>query len=138
MDVCNDVMVDLAKSQMNAASIEEALAYVNRAIDNQVTDIFRSLARQCRDFRRTENSPVEDLRLASQSSTASQVALRKEIVEKVRSLLDANDAKALDLMLENREWNEIGEILKIKPDTARMRVRRAIAKVRSNMPDQSL
>lgn len=138
MDVCNDVMVDLAKRRDNPASVEEALAYINRAIDNQVTDTFRALARQCRDFRRNENAPVDEIGLASQSSTASQVALRKEIIEKVRSLLDPDDARALDLMLENREWNEIGELLQIKPDTVRMRVRRAIEKVRSTMPDQTL
>ena len=133
MDICNDVMIDLATHRHQTPRADEALAYVQRAIDNQVLDTFRALARQCRDFRRQDSSPIEQSRLAAHQATASQVALRREIIEKIRSQLAPDDAKALDLLLANHQWKEIGEILGVKPDTIRMRFRRVIEDIQQQM-----
>lgn len=134
MDICNDVMADLARRDENReVTADDALAYVLRAIDNQVLDTFRTLARQCRDFRRNAGTPVDDIRLEQPQSTPSQVALRREVIEKIRSMLSPEDAVAIDMMLENRSWEEIGQRLGIKADTARMRVRRALERVRSEI-----
>ncbi len=55
MDICNDVMVDLARQvDTRGLDADDVLAYIMRAIDNQVMDTFRTLARHCRDFRRNE------------------------------------------------------------------------------------
>ncbi|MGB7323912.1 MAG: sigma-70 family RNA polymerase sigma factor [Rubripirellula sp.] len=139
MDICNDVMADLIRSQNLKPSNEpgltheEVLSYIMRAIDNQVIDTFRMLARQCRDFRRNESVPPEDMAIASAATTPSQIAIRREVFDRIREVLDDADAPAVDLMLENRDWNEIGQSLGIKPDTARMRIRRALDKVRREM-----
>jgi RNA polymerase sigma factor (sigma-70 family) len=131
MDICNDVMADLVRRHSNEKiTPDDVLAYIMRAIDNQVLDTFRTLARQCRDFRRTDITPVDDLKVANQQVTPSQIALRREVLSKIRSMLGEEDARAVDMMLENRDWNEIGELLGLKPDTARMRVRRALERVR--------
>ena len=139
MDICNDVMVDLAKKQNGDCTNEavlnatEVLGYIMRAIDNQVTDTFRTLARQCRDFRRNESAPVDEFPLAAQATTPSQVALRKEVLARIRALLGPADTRIVDLMLENRDWKEIGDALGIRPDTARMRLRRALDRVRDEI-----
>ncbi len=134
MDICNEVMADLVRrDQHQTFSAEDALAYVLRAIDNQVLDTFRTLARQCRDFRRNAGTPVDEFELSQNHSTPSQIALRREVIDKIRSMLDAEEALAVDLMLENRNWEEIGQRLQVKPDTARMRVRRALDRVRNSM-----
>ena len=86
-----------------------------------------------RDFRRNAVTPVDDFELSHQQSTPSQVALRREVLDKIRSMLDEQDALAVDLMLENRNWDEIGQRLGIKPDTARMRVRRGLERVRKEL-----
>lgn len=131
MDICNDVMADLARRFGDkGVSPDDALAYVMRAIDNQVLDTFRTLARQCRDFRRNEGTPVEEMTVANQQVSPSQIALRREVLDKIRSLLGEEDVRAVDMMLENRDWTEIGQVLGLKPDTARMRVRRALDRVR--------
>ena len=65
--------------------------------------------------------------------TPSQIALRREVLTRIRSMLGEQDAKAIDMMLENRGWIEIGEELGMKPDTARMRVRRALERVRNDI-----
>ncbi|TWT53987.1 hypothetical protein Pla22_16210 [Rubripirellula amarantea] len=134
MDICNDVMADLARQRRETSvTPDEVLAYIMRAIDNQVLDTFRTLARHCRDFRRTEGTPVEEMTMATAATTPSQIVLRREVIAKIRSLLNEDDAKAVDMMLENRDWKEIGEMLGVRPDTARMRVRRAIDKVRGEI-----
>ena len=139
MDICNDVMVDLARRQdavgpgQNSLQADDVLKYIMRAIDNQVLDAFRTLARQCRDFRRNEGTPVEEMRVATQATTPSQVVLRREVMAKIRTMLGPEDAKAVDMMLENRDWSEIGAALKLQPDAARMRVRRAIDRVKDEI-----
>lgn len=131
MDICNDVMADLARRfQDQPMTVDDALAYVLRAIDNQVFDTFRLLARKCRDFRRNESAPIEDYGFAGSDASPSQIAVRREVLDRIHEMLPEQDARAIDLMLENRDWNEIGKEVGLKPDTARMRVRRAIDRVR--------
>ena len=134
MDICNDVMADLARRYGDqGVTPDDVLAYILRAIDNQVLDTFRTLARQCRDFRRNELTPVDDMTVANREVTPSQIALRREVVTRIRSMLSEDDAKAIDMMLENRDWGEIGKVLGLKADTARMRVRRALDRVRTDI-----
>jgi RNA polymerase sigma factor (sigma-70 family) len=143
MDICNDVMADLIRRNREPNSstaevnrvigVEDMMGYILRAIDNQVLDTFRTLARQCRDFRRVDNTSVEQMPLGTQTPTPSQIAIRHEVLQRVRSLLGPDDAKAVDMMLENRDWKEIGNKLGVEPDTARMRIRRALDRIRSRV-----
>lgn len=134
MDICNDVMVDLARRvDTNSLAADDVLAYIMRAIDNQVLDTFRTLARHCRDFRRNETTPIEDMRVPQQATTPSQLYLRREVVARIRTMLGPRDSVAVDMMLENRDWNEIGQALGLQADAARMRVRRALDKVRRDL-----
>ncbi len=48
-------------------------------------------------------------------------------------MLGERDSVAIDMMLENRDWNEIGEALGLQADAARMRVRRALDRVRRDL-----
>ena len=140
MDICNDVMADMTRRYGDQpVTPDDVLAYLLRAIDNQVLDTFRTLARQCRDFRRKEASPVDDMPIAHRETTPSQIVLRREVLSRIRSLLGEQDAIAIDMMLENRDWNEIGDALGLKADTARMRVRRALERARQQigMNDES-
>lgn len=134
MDICNDVMADLARRHGSSdVTPEDVLAYILRAIDNQVLDTFRTLARQCRDFRRNEVTPVDEMKVANREVSPSQIALRREVLARIRSMLSEQDAQAIDMMLENRDWSEIGKELGLRPDTARMRVRRALDRVRNDI-----
>ncbi|MEL6896814.1 MAG: hypothetical protein AAFP90_11975 [Planctomycetota bacterium] len=132
MDICNDVMAEMVRRDATAEVAPEALmTYILRAIDNQVLDTFRTLARQCRDFRRTDKTPVEDHGLIGgepNEKTPSKVALRKEVLDLVRRQL-GEDGVAIDMMLEGCGWAEIGRRLNVPADTARMRIRRGIKKI---------
>lgn len=134
MDICNDVIVEMAKGfNENGCTPNDALAYVMRAIDNQVLDTFRRLARKCRDFRRNEPMPVDELPFTKQGRSPSQVALHREVIARIQALLNEDDALAVSMMLENHGWQEIGESLGVKPDAIRMRVRRALDRVREQI-----
>ena len=148
MDICNEVLTELirrgplsgdAKEDVRDdktaphPNVEDLMGYILKAIDNQVLDTFRTLARQCRDFRRNDASPIDEMPLQANQSTPSQVAIRTEVMQRVRSLLDTEDARAVDMMLENRDWKEIGSAFGIEPDAARMRVKRAIDRVRDQL-----
>lgn len=132
MDICNDVMADIVRrANHGKLDVEDLVAYILRAIDNQVLDTFRTLARQCRDFRRLDPTRVDEIPLGTPSLTPSQIAIRHEVLERVRSQLGPADARAVDMMLEGRDWKEIGAALGMEPDAARMRVRRALDRVRA-------
>ncbi|MCP4941259.1 MAG: hypothetical protein GY924_04670 [Planctomycetaceae bacterium] len=134
MDICNDVMAEMTRGfNANGVTPDDALAYVLRAIDNQVLDTFRRLARQCRDFRRNEPVPVDELPVVNQGHSPSQIALHREVIARIKDLLNDEDALAVSMMLENRDWIEIGKSLGVKPDTVRMRVRRALERVREEI-----
>ncbi|MGI9469030.1 MAG: RNA polymerase sigma factor [Rubripirellula sp.] len=134
MDICNDVMAEMTRGfNANGVTPDDALAYVLRAIDNQVLDTFRRLARQCRDFRRNEPVSVDELPVVNQGHSPSQIALHREVIARIQALLNDEDALAVSMMLENRGWQEIGESLGVKPDTVRMRVRRALERVREEI-----
>ncbi len=134
MDICNDVMAEMARGfNTKGVTPDDALAYVLRAIDNQVLDTFRRLARQCRDFRRNDPVPVEELAVAHRGHSPSQIALHTEVLARIRSMLNEQDALAVGMMLENRDWNEIGQALGLRSDTARMRVRRALDRIRKEI-----
>jgi RNA polymerase sigma factor (sigma-70 family) len=132
MDICNDVMADFVRrANIDKAGVEDIMSYIFRAIDNQVLDTFRTLARQCRDFRRVDATSIEEMPLGTSSPTPSQIAIRREVLDRVRHLLGPEDARVVDMMLENRDWKEIGTAIGIEPDAARMRVRRALDRVRA-------
>lgn len=133
MDICNDVMADLTRRRVAAASPEQVLGYIFKAIDHQVIDTFRSLARQCRDFRRNESVPLGESPFPADDSSPSLVAIRREVVDQVRALVSPEDMRAIDMMLQNFDWVEIGDALGVKPDAARMRVQRALGQVRAKM-----
>lgn len=127
MDICNDVMADMTRRYAEQpVTPDHLLSYLLKAIDNQVLDTFRTLGRQCRDFRRKEASPVDDLAIANRENTPSQIVIRREMLSRIRSMLGEREAIAVNMMLENRDWQEIGDALSVKADTARMRVHRAL------------
>ena len=131
MDICNEVMVDLAKrSDSDRLTADDILSYIMRAIDNEVIDTFRTLARRCRDFRRNDPTPIDEFKIREQLASPSQIALRKEVADRVRAILGDHDAIAIDMMLAGHDWTEIGDRLQVKPDAARMRVRRALDRAR--------
>ena len=134
MDICNDVMAEMTRG-FNARGVtpDDALAYLLRAIDNQVLDTFRRLVRPCRDFPRNEAKSIDELPVATQDQSPSQIALHREVIERIQELLNRDDALAVSMMLENRDWHEIGQKLGVKADTVRMRVRRALERVREEI-----
>ena len=133
MDICNDVLSDLARrGQWVIDNPDGLIGYLMRAIDLQATDALRGLGRQCRDFRRT-HSPPEGFDAATEDSSPSAALIRREILAAVAQRLGSDDAAIVDYVVQGRDWNEIAALTGLAPDTARMRLRRAVAKTRDDL-----
>ncbi len=131
MDICNAVLMDLIRQgRIRLERPQDAIHYILRAVDNEVRDAFRQLSRQRRDFRRVDQQPVEDHRVAGTQATPSTELIRREIFLRVADELDEADRPMVQWVLASCTWDEIGKRLGIEPDTARMRFQRAVRKVR--------
>ena len=138
MDICNGVLVDLArKGTIELRHPSDLVHYVMKAIDNHVLDLFRELSRQRRDYRRVDGNPVEDHAVFVAQDTPSIELLRREVIGRIRSDLGPEHARIVDLVLENCSWQEIGEAMSMQPDTVRMRLRRSIERVKKELLDDS-
>lgn len=131
MDICNAVLLDL----INKHSIEirdpaELVSYMQRAIDNQVRDVIKSLKRLCRDIQRVDTKSVEDHDILGDQATPSVCLARDEVLERVRAELGSDGDRFLEMVLSGYSWLEIGEVFELSPDAARMRWSRIIEKVR--------
>ncbi len=133
MDICNDVLSDLARrGQVAIGDPDDLVAYLMRAIDLQATDVLRGLGRQCRDFRRTR-SPPPGFEALGDDSSPSVALFRREILAAVAERLGSDDRQIVDYVVQGHDWNEIAALTGLAPDTARMRLRRAIAKTQDDL-----
>ena len=133
MDICNDVLTDLARrGELIVDNPDGLVAYLMRAIDLQATDVLRGLGRHCRDFRRTQ-SPPDGFDASAEDSTPSVMLIRREILSAVATRLGSDDAAIVDYVVQGRDWNEIAALTGLAPDTARMRLRRAVARTRDEL-----
>jgi DNA-directed RNA polymerase specialized sigma24 family protein len=131
MDVCNAVLLDLiGQNGITLRQPADLLAYVRRAVDNQVRDLLRELSRQRRDFRRTDERPVEMLGVVQPGSSPSRVMLRTELQQKISSQLGSNGEQFLEMYMRRHSWQEIGDAFEITADSARMKWNRCLMQVR--------
>lgn len=142
MDICNAVLLELVRKQeILIRSPADLLRYVGRAIDHEVLDVIKGLTRDRRDIRRVASNPVEEHNVMNGDSTPSACLIRNELLSCVERELGRDGKRILSLYLSNHGWNEIGEELKIAPDTARMRWSRAIQslkdRIRPNRTDSA-
>jgi DNA-directed RNA polymerase specialized sigma24 family protein len=63
--------------------------------------------------------------------------MHAELKQRLSQRLGADGAQFIELILENHDWNEIGRVLNVPPDTARMRWRRCLKRVRRELDVES-
>ncbi len=134
MDVCNAVLLDLiGQNGFTLRQPADLLAYVRRAVDNQVRDLLRELTRQRRDFRRTDDRPVEDMRVTEPGPSPSREVLRVELWQKISAQLGKQGERFLEMYLARNNWQEIGQATRMTADGARMKWNRAMLNVRREL-----
>ena len=138
MDICNAVLLELVrKGEIQIRNPGDLVRYVGRAIDNQVLDLLKTLTRSRRDIRRVAGSPVEEHNVSEELASPSTFMMRDEILDSFCEELGENGRRMMALYLANCGWKEIGEKLKIAPDTARMRWTRAVQALRERYDNQT-
>ena len=138
MDICNAVLLDLVKQvKIRINNPKDLMKYIRRAIDNQVRDEFKMLTRQRRDIRRNEMQPVEQHNLHMDRSSPSQIMIRNEIFERIIRHLGPGGDELLSLVMQEFSWEEIGRRMRSKPDTVRMRWKRAVKAIQLQMLNEN-
>ncbi|MCA9174915.1 MAG: hypothetical protein KDB14_10580 [Planctomycetales bacterium] len=133
MDICNAVLLDLVKQgQVDLRRSDDVICYFMRAVDNQVRDAFKLLTRECRDMRRMDHRPVDELPLNCALDSPSHQLIRSEVLGQIREQLGP-DAAMVDWVLASENWGQIGERMGLAPDAARMRWKRALQRLQERM-----
>ena len=132
MDVFQSLMVDLLDREQRAdlKSPEDLKRYLLRAVENKVIDALRRLTAQRRDERRNEPVPADEMDLAADESTPSSLAMRRELIERIGRSMTREEREIYDLTLEGLDWPDIGRKLGKSPDAVRMKLNRALQRIR--------
>lgn len=91
-----------------------------------------------RKERRHVGSLVDGLEPVSPEPGAGQPLENRDLIEAVRARLDEDRRLLFDLTMQGLTWTEISAIFGGKPDALRMRLRRGIANVLSELGEEEL
>lgn len=115
MDICQSVLasffVRTALGQYEIDSPEQLLNLLTTITRNKLTNQAHRLRAQRRDIRR--DAPISDQadRILDQASDPSEQASAKEILEKVRDRLDADERYLAEQRALGRGWQELADEL---------------------------
>lgn len=140
VDICQSVLagffVRTAAGQFDIESPEQLLKLLVTMARNRVIDWARRAQADCRDGRRDVSLQHENcdtpLFSASEPGPAT-VLVNRELLERVRSRLSAEELKLVEQRSEGRDWNEIAAGLGEKPNAVRMKLSRALDRVANEL-----
>jgi RNA polymerase sigma factor (sigma-70 family) len=134
MDICQSVMANFfvraSAGQFELDRPEKVIALLVTMARNKLTDKARAHkgARRNPGGEQMEGS-IHLKAMADPAESPSQVLQGKELREKIRQHLTADEAVLLDYRTEGMEWPEIAAKLGAKPDALRKQFTRAIDRV---------
>jgi RNA polymerase sigma-70 factor (ECF subfamily) len=137
MDVCQSVLgeffVRAATGQFDLQSPIELVQLLAKMAKNKVIDHTRRQKAARRDVRRLETIGSDDAAFVGQDPTPSRVVSGREMLEMVRARLVEGDRYLADQRALGRSWQDLAEELGEKADALRMRLSRALDRVRSEV-----
>ncbi|HET6575527.1 MAG TPA: sigma-70 family RNA polymerase sigma factor [Fimbriiglobus sp.] len=127
-DVCQSVLasffVRAAAGQYDLAAPEQLGRLLMQMARNKLASAARAQSRQKRDHRRAAGDEALDLTAADEPSP-SRVVAGRELLERFRALLTAEERQIADLRAEGLEWAEVAERLGGTAQARRMQLARA-------------
>jgi RNA polymerase sigma-70 factor (ECF subfamily) len=131
-DVCQSVLasffVRAAAGQFDLDSPEQLGRLLMQMARNKLASAARAQSRQKRDHRRAAGDEALDL-TAADEPTPSRVVAGRELLDRFRSLLTAEERQLVDLRAEGLEWAEVAERLGGTAQARRMQLARAVDRV---------
>jgi len=131
MDICQSVLasffVRTAAGQYDLAQPDQLLKLLVTMVRNKLASAARSHHRQRRDQRR--EVPLGRGDVADISPTPSRLLAGKELLERVRQSLSAEERQLADLRSQGLAWADIADRLGGTPQARRMQLSRAMDRV---------
>jgi RNA polymerase sigma-70 factor (ECF subfamily) len=133
-DVCQSVMasffVRAAAGQFDLDGPEQLQQLLARMGRNKLAGQARRHRAERRDYRREEPLPDRDDHAAAGSGPSPSIAVAmSELLQEFRGRLDPEERQLADLRASGRSWAEIAAVLGGSPDSRRVQLNRAIARV---------
>ena len=100
---------------------------------NKVVNQAAKAQAQRRDYRRLDQAGDEALAGVPRGASPSRVASGREILAEIRRRLTEEERQVADLRSEGYDWSEIARKLGGTPDGRRMQLKRAMARVTSEL-----
>jgi len=130
MDICQSVLasffVRAALGQYELNTPDELLRLLVTMARNKLNNVVAKQRAERRDYRRNQRAGVE---VAAAEATPSQVVAARELFEKFREGLSAEELQVAELRADGCEWTEIAARLGGTPEALRKRLTRAIERV---------
>lgn len=133
MDICQSVLGDFfvraALGQYELETPAQLIALLTTMARNRVVHHVRRQQAARRDVRRVAAASVDEMALAGDGETPSQIIAGRELVAACLERLSEEERYLADQRAEGRTWAELGEELGELPDTLRKRLERALDRV---------
>ena len=132
-DICQSVMADffvrVALGQYDVESSEQLLALLGKMARNRLLYHVEKHKAARRDVHRESEVTNDRLECATSTGTPSQSLISRELFDKARKQLTAEEIHLVEQRKLGRSWVEIAEELGCTADSARRRLDRATERV---------
>jgi RNA polymerase sigma-70 factor (ECF subfamily) len=134
LDVCQSVLASFflrtAAGQYDLERPEQLVKLLARMARNKLVSAARRQRRQGRDHRRLAADGADELdHLAAADPSPSRLAAGKELLERFRQSLTADERQVADLRGQGCAWTDIAAQLGGTPEARRMQLTRAVERV---------
>jgi RNA polymerase sigma-70 factor (ECF subfamily) len=133
MDICQSVLasffVRVALGQFDLNGPDDLIRLLVRMTRNKLAYHVRKERAQCRDCRRVDDVPVQEVETASAAAGPDRTVSGREVLEQFRARLSEEERRIADLRGEGRSWAEIAGLMGGAPQARRMQLARAADRV---------
>jgi hypothetical protein len=133
VDICQSVLGDFfrraADGQFELATPQQLTALLVKMAKNRLLQYVESQQAARRDIRRLLQSSIDELSLAGDNETPSQIVASQELSQWLRARLDPETLWIAEQRLAGRRWADLAREKQTTPDGLRMRWTRALERV---------
>jgi RNA polymerase sigma factor (sigma-70 family) len=137
MDVCQSVMADFFVGARNGKfqleTPEQLIGLLAKMARNNLLNRVEHRRAAKRDVRRTNGGDIAEIDVAGGDTTPSQVISEQELLELARKRLSAEDLQLAEGRAAGKSWDELAKEVGGSADCVRVRLQRALAKVRQQL-----
>jgi RNA polymerase sigma factor (sigma-70 family) len=133
MDVCQSILANFfvraSAGQFEIDTPGQLLKLLSTMIRNKVTDHARFQNAVRRDMGRTADVPFEDLSIAAEQDTPSQIVSARELAKQAHERFAADEREIVDRRGHGESWEEIAMAVGGSPEALRKKMSRAVDRV---------